>query len=79
MRQYLLPGPDQAVAIALFDMAALNFLNFNDFYFLTDEIILKQLVLSSYFRLGDYLGCSLAATRLRKYSSIITENKVTNC
>jgi hypothetical protein len=44
MRQYLLPGPDQAVAIALFDMAAPNFLIFNDFYFLTDEIILKQLL-----------------------------------
>ena len=42
MRQYLLPGPDQAVAIALFNMAAQNLLIFNDFYFLTSEIIVHN-------------------------------------
>jgi hypothetical protein len=37
-----LTEPDQAVAIALFNMAAQNLLIFSHFYFLTNEIILQS-------------------------------------
>jgi hypothetical protein len=38
--------PNQTAAIALFNKAVQNLMIFNDFYFLTNEIILKQLVTS---------------------------------